>query len=107
MQATRFGFLGLAVALIRWKRIAAARASSRQAADVEPARSPDRRALATRPAPIAEPHGAWLTAEQNQLFAIRNAAAHDDDRTAGDAADVRAACQLLEIFTAIVPFERG
>ena len=107
MQATRFGFLGLAVALIRRQRIAAARAASRQADDLEPARSTDRRALATRPAPIAEPHGAWLTAAQNQLLAIRNAAAHDDDRTASDAADARAACQLLEIFTTIVPLERG
>lgn len=59
--------------------------------------------------PIAEPHGAWLTAEQNQLLAIRNAAERGDDRTTGDAAaaDARAACQLFEIFTTIIPFERG
>lgn len=96
MPTTRTGLLGRAAALVGWRRIVA-RASSSRADQVAPAPRPV----------IAEPHGAWLTAEQNQLLGIRNTAERGDARTGDAMAEARAGCQLLEIFTAIVPFERG
>lgn len=51
--------------------------------------------------------GPWLTAEQNALIASREATG--DARHAGDdgAIDARAGVQMIEIFAAVAPIERG